>query len=195
MKKLFILGSGILGLSLVILFFYFQKYSLNEITADNFKKKLKQTENSIWNCMLDDYIPDKISLWGYGSNFQIIQPIPVKVEIENPNDNFKKITVSNTPSSLNYFVVFKNLKSGELKVPIRCFIENYRSNPSVVKMLEKLIIERQFILMKSQLISGNDILIKENESDFIIIEMIRKYDFNNPPISLSISTYSRNRFF
>lgn len=72
---------------------------------------------------------------------------------------------------------------------------HYGHDPQLVKIAERLILERQFILKKSNLIAGDDILIKETDEDFIIVKIGGKYDYNNPPMSLSILTYSKKRSF
>lgn len=197
MKKIIIIGSSILVFILVLLFLYFQTYSVYDIDADNYRKKLKESDNSIWNCMLDDYIPDNISLWSYGLDYQVVQPVNVKVKIEEfKSIKRKRVTITQTPSNLDYIVTYQ-YKGGDNKVPVKCIIRNssLQFDPTLVKIAELLVLNRQFILKKSNLINGQDILIKETDTDFIIIEMIFKYDYNNPPSGMVISTYSKKRFF
>jgi hypothetical protein len=197
MKKIIVIGISIVVFILFLLFLYFQTYSVYEIDADNYRKKLKQSDNSIWDCMLDDYIPDNISLWSYGDDYQVVQPTNVKVNIEeNKTIKRKRVTITQTPSNLNYIVTYQ-YKGGDIKVPIWCMISNssFQYDPRLVNIAEQLVLNRQFIFKKSQLINGQDILIKETDNDFIIIEMFRKYDYNDPPMHMVISTYSKKRFF
>ncbi|MDO9614357.1 MAG: hypothetical protein Q7J86_07495 [Bacteroidota bacterium] len=110
MKKVIIIGSSIVVLILVLFFFHFQTYTLHDIDADNFKNKLKSSDHSIWDCMIDDYIPDNLGLWAYGTDYQIEHPLNTKVEIKKINSERKSVTIYNTPSNLSYFVVFKSIR-------------------------------------------------------------------------------------
>lgn len=191
MKKIIIISSSIIILSLILLFLHLQTYSLLDITADNYKTKLKESHHPIWYCALDNYIPDDISLWVYSSEYKVIQRINVKAEVKQLDSHTKRITISQTPSGLEYVIVFEDQN------PIQCDILNshYQFDPQLVTLAEKLILKQQFILKKSELIHGQDILIAETEDDFIIIVMNTKCDYKTPPMSMHISTYSKKRFF
>jgi hypothetical protein len=191
MKRSYIVISLTLAIGFAILFLNFIKFSINEIDADNYKVKLKKSGHSIWDCMIGNYIPDNIGLWDYGSDYQVIQPINVNVTITEESSERKLVEISDTPSTLWYQMVWVK------KEPILCQIiaRKYQNDSQLAKIAERLIMEKQFTLKKSSLLDGSDILIKETENDFIIVEIGGKFDYDNPPRSLSISAYSKNKYF
>lgn len=63
-------------------------------------------------------------------------------------------------------------------------------SPSLMKdLMNNLIIKYGFTLKKSELISGNDILIREDENCFMIAKIFSKYD---DAVAFNIQTYSKN---
>ena len=189
MKKVIIIVGSIVVVALVLLILHSQTYSLSDIEADNYKHKLKKDDKSIWNCMIDDCIPDNVGLWS-SYMYSEIQSNGLKIEKIQTNPTRTRISISNTPSSLDYDVWFEN---GE--IPVACQISSSHYDPLLKQIADQLILKKQFILKKSNLMSGDDILIKETDDDFIIVDLNRKYEYPDPPLSFIISTYSKRRFF
>ena len=187
MKKVIIIIGSIVVVALVLLVLHSQTYSLLDIDADNYKHKLKKDDKSIWNCMIDDCIPDNVGLWS-SYMYSEFQTNGLKIEKTQTNPTRTRISISHTLSKLNYNVWFDNGK-----IPVACQITSNYYNPLLKQIADQLILKKQFILKKSNLISGYDILIKETNDDFIIVKLTRKYE--DPPMSLIISTYSKRRFF
>ena len=158
------------------MFLYFQTYSLLDIDADNYKNKLKKNDNSIWDCMIDDCIPDNVGLWS-SYMYSEFQTNGLKIEKTQTNPTRTRISISHTSSNLNYNVWFENGK-----IPVACQITSNYFNPLLKQIADQLILKKQFILKKSNLIRGEDILIKETDDDFIIVGLNRKYE--DPPMSL-----------
>lgn len=173
---------------------YFQEYSLLQINADNFDKRLKRNEEAIYKCGIDNCIPDNITLLhsddlatssNYKNNgFEIerIQTNPTRLEI--------KATSYHT--DITYCMFFEKDKGA-----ISAVFYTYNGNELFKQIVDKLILKEGFILKESELKRGRDIIIKETEDNFIIVEINGTYENGerNSIHGLFINTYSKRKYF
>jgi hypothetical protein len=195
--------SFFLLLIFVLLFIYRQQFSITDIDADNYKEKLlkdswkdrikvDESETLILNLLSEDN-PDKINFYNawrdtiaLSYNYNIEKNVGkngrifIKIFKNGTNENFYSLSY-NTNMSPTYFMM--NLNSGFL----------------MKSALNNLIIKEGFILKKSRLIKGYDIIIKETEKSFIIGDIIPKYDELYPNeygrYQLSLKIYSKKKYF
>jgi hypothetical protein len=160
-----------------------------DIDADNYKSKLKETNDLIWESGIDNCIPEDISLLT-SDNYSIYQSNGLQIEKTQTNPTRTRVTIGNTPSYLIYNTYFEKDKGA-----VAVVVENLTGKYRLKDIFDKLILKEGFILNQSTLINGDDILIKETKGFFIIVDINRKYDSAIPSSGFVISTYSKRRFF
>jgi len=168
-----------------------QTYSLIDIDADNYRNKIKANHQSISPSGIDHCIPDNIGILSShkyisqqdnGSGFEILRETV---------DGFLKITL-NSNTGMQY-IVFFDKGSEPVQANIALSVSEYE--PRLKTICDQLMIKQGFVLKKSNALYGNDILIKETDTNFILVEINNKYEYPNPPMSLMINTYTKNKFF
>ena len=199
-KSLLVVASSFFVL--VFCFFYFQKYSIVDLNADNYKELLlkssfekridiSDSESINLNLLYLDN-PDRINFYRLWESDDLAEKYKVTREMGKNGGLF--LEVHNKLPLNNFYNVSYNLK----RFPIY-FMMNLNSRPLMKQVLDKLILEDGFILKKSLFINGHDILIKETESAFVIVELIGKYDeveLNEfPGYQVSINMYSKKIYF
>lgn len=189
MKRVPIISGSVIVVVLVIFFLHFQTYSTPDIDADNYKSKLKETNDLIWESGIDNCIPENISLLT-SDNDSIYQSNGLQIEKTQTSTTRTRVTIENTPSNLIYNTYFEKNKG-----PVSVVVENLTRKFKLKDIFDKLILKEGFILNESRLINGDDILIKETEGFFIIVKILKKYDSAIPSNGFVISTYSKRRFF
>ncbi len=187
---------------LVFCFFYFQKYSIVDLNADNYKELLlknsfekridiSDSESINLNLLYLDN-PDRINFYKLWESDDLAEKYKVTRELGKNGGLF--LEVYNKLPLNNFYNVSYNLK----RFPIY-FMMNLNSGPLMKQVLDKLMVKEGFILKKSSFIKGHDILIKETESTFVIVELIEKYDeveLNEfPGYQVSINMYSKKIYF
>jgi len=186
-KVIIIIGSIVVAFVLLVL--HSQTYSLLDIEADNYKHKLKETNDLIWESGIDNCIPENISLLN-SDNYSIYQSNGLHIEKTQTSPTRTRVTIGNTPSYLIYNTYFEKNKG-----PVSVVVENLTRKFKLKDIFDKLILKEGFILKQSLLINGDDILIKETKGFFIIVKILKKYDSSIPSNGFVISTYSKRRFF
>ena len=197
MRKKYTIGIISILILGVLTFFLLHSftYSMLDINADNYRKKLKENTTSIYESYIDNCIPDKISIlqsrdYSESNNFEG-NGLKIHREENNANGRLAVEIVSST-TGLRYQIYFdkdKGAIAGQISHhPIQYDI-------LLKNICDQMILKEGFILKKSELITGNDILIKETDTSFIIIDVSPKYEYPDFPMSLMISTYSKKRFF
>lgn len=199
LKKKYLFKAIIASLVILIIlfsFFFTSKFSLNEITADNYESKLSSNNSSILiDNQLDQYIPDKF-------------PITVAHEFldaENFNGNGLNIKNTKSPkgnhveisSSNSRLVYYLNFHQNAL---VDAYIFKYglmdESLPNtyfIKKIINDMIIKDGFSLKRTDSKSGNDIIIKETDDSFIIGKFF-SYDDTIPPQYISIFSYRKYKY-
>jgi len=185
----------------IFFYLYTAKYSLREITADNFKEKLKPKDelSRIEAYKLTLSIPDNSD---YRTNFDFCNSRNLA---DGENNLFK---ISHSTYNDMYFVAFEsnltnlgyqgNWKKKNDYVLFSCTVRWYKAtrdwDPQYKTIVDKLILKHGYNLSESKLKSGFDILIKEIDNAFIIIE-IGGYYANNHIVSLMMSAFSKSKYF
>lgn len=208
MEKKIIAILSIINVSLVILILTNWSYSIFDIDADNFESKL----NPIYNLRIffDHNLPaidqkcfsiTHRGLTPYGKNYGI----KIKKRTDWTSIYGIWYVFEFALSDLQYSVLYKEKKSFYDKdlyyislYPLEIRIDSkiqYNNALKIKEIITQLIKEDGYILKKSQFILGNDIVIKETESRFIIGVINRKYDDKEPSYGLYLNSYSKKRFF
>jgi hypothetical protein len=116
---------------------------------------------------------------------------------ETINKSLCKVDIGSPYTNLNYRVWFKLMNLQEDKtiqswVAINAEIWWYSYDIKLKQIAERLILKEGFLLNKSKFKDGNDILIKETDKNFIIVEIFKSFDDQKPPAGLYIRTFSKN---
>jgi len=207
-KAKYLIGIIILVLSIAILIFmYLSRYSNSDITADNYRKLLKQSNESILaeadgisRCLPGNITNETKDT--YDLNFNLWQSNTYS-ETENELEQITKsteqdwlfITYANKLTKIRCQANWKGTKTKNL---VSCAINDIAHKGYYDRqykiMVDKLILNEGYALKESTLKSGSDILIKDNESNFIIVAVSGSY--SKSEISrLFFSTYSKKKYF
>ena len=183
-------------LIILLSFLFTAKFSINEITADNFKSKLSLNNASILiDNQLDQHIPDKFPIT-FAHEF---------LDAENFNNN--GLNIKNTKvqkgnhveisSSNNRLVYYLNFHQNAL---VDAYIfkyglmdENMPNTYFIKKIINDMIIKDGFSLKRTDSKSGNDIIIKETDDSFIIGNFF-SYDDIIPPQYITINSYRKHKY-
>lgn len=185
--------------SLILLFVKTWTYSIVDIDADNYKQKLHTNNETVWETGIEDYIPKLDAeclsirtkeIYRKGSLYGVrIKRNPSKDDVNGFWYEF-----NGSPSNLLYSAIFKNDE-----IITRMDIHsNYDSSGGrkINEIAQQLIERNGFLLSKSKLILGSDIIIKETEEGFIIGSFGLKYGIPDEfPVVLYFITYSKKHFF
>ncbi len=175
-------------------------YSIVEINADDYEKKLHPNNESIWETDIETYIP-RIDSECFSLRTKEIFTRGNSLGISiNPTTKFgvprfgSWYSFDSAPSYLEHYAFYNNLDIlTELKIYSKW---NYYESLKIKEILRKLIENNGFILKKSNLIYGSDIIIKETEKGFLIGKINMKYDDEKKPsYGIYFTTYSKNHFF
>lgn len=191
MKKSLIILFFLIALSIIsIIAYQSSNYAMYDIDADNYDEKLKTNEYSISNCGIDPCIPGGLSIINSISYAPTNNFNGNGIEIsKEEKDEYTRVTINDSRNNILYFTWFnKN------KISYKCHIW---SNPMVPSLLLKDICDKLmlqgYVLKRSKLVEGNDILIKETEERFIIVDISNKYDTPELPRALNIYSYNKTR--
>jgi hypothetical protein len=168
---------------------YFQEFSLLQINADNYRTKLKESEEPVYLSGIDNCIPDHFSIlrandFATSNNFE---NNGIKVERTEINPTRLRITVQSISTNMEYNVWYK-----ENNIPVRAQVICWSNSNLIKQIIDRLIIQEGFILKQSELKSGQDILIKETENTFIIAELAITYE---DATSFVIESFSKRKYF
>lgn len=178
-------------ISAISIYAYSAKYELSNITADNFNDILKRDNNHIYDMSgIQNYIPDKIPI------------ILSKNLIPSNNFNNNGFEVFTDKSSTRSWTHIKSFQTklmystyfnlDEKLVAISIGTTSY--DPQIKIIIEKLIINCEFVLKESDKKNGKDIIIKETDESFIIGEIISTYENPNPPMSITFTSFSKKKY-
>lgn len=205
MKKALIVLISVITLIIIGYTLKIQEYSLYQITADNFINKLEPTEEPIYDSGIDNVIPDHFRLLYFLSDPKSdYLPPSTRNQYKfskEVTDSSRQMTDIRSPyTNLNYRVWFKLMndpKDKQIKSwqAINAEIWWHTYDIQLKTIAEKLILNEGFILKKSELKDGHDILIKETDKNFIIVEIFKTYEDPNPPAGLYIRTFSKKKYF
>jgi hypothetical protein len=172
-----------------------RKYSISEITADNYRDLLKVSILSpIYKVRIDQIIENSGGMAGrmffiyFNENL-----IPIH------NDNFVSYHKNDWGDTvINIVDAVRDLDYGIYRIngrPTKVWMGKAFRNPTnmngdeIKRILSEVISQCGFVIKKSELISGNDILIREEEDCFRIVELAGKYE---NCVFFTLLTYSRN---
>jgi hypothetical protein len=194
-KKVIFLAISAL-LILVIIYASNAKYSISEITADNYESKLKRNDASLFEADLDNAIPENFSLWfSYkNSNSNNFRNNGVTITNEKTvNGNWVQISSSRT--RLNYWIAFDEGIMTSVSIFKQAYLDtNSPPTPLIKEIIDKLILDKGFLLKRTHLKSGSDIVIKETKNCFIIGKFF-SYDSPIPVSHIIIETFSKKKYF
>ncbi len=196
-KKVLLVTLSCVGLVVVLLTYINTiEYSVSEISPDNYMSKLTRTKSTIFEAGLQDFIPD---------NFPILESYRALTS-DNYNNNGLKITNNKTDdtnqvdihsyrTNINYTLVFKD----EHLIYAWIFKQGYMDpntppTRSVKKMIDDLILQKGFMLMRTNMKVGSDFIIKETDDSFIIGSFTSYDNIQKPVEDIGFSTYSKKVF-
>jgi len=199
--------------SFVVIFLLSWSISIFDIDADNYERKLHTNNESLWCVNIDDYIPtiDKecfsISMRGisalgqrYGVKILKTDDLTKAYGIRWTNDLGTYYSFEPAPSDLEYKILYeknedpnKTDKITEIRIDSKLKDENA---PKIKQIIKELIEQNGFTLIRSSLILGSDIIIKETKDSFIIGVINLKYESRiSLPHGLYIKSYSKKHLF
>lgn len=194
-KRLIIIICAVVPIGIILTFFVISRmeYSMLEIDGDNYNDKIKPNLHSIQNDVnFDECIPDRFELSlaflrGEGENNSCITTRK-KSEFDNKREY---VSFESKVTGLTYSTGWQD---GRFVI---CNIINPNQDENMFalmkRILDKLILTQGFVLKESKLKNGRDLLIKENDSDFIIVQ---GFSYSQRAIySLFITTYSKKKYF
>ena len=205
MKKKLIIGLGLSSVVLLIfifLFFYNQQFSITELNADNFEEKLlvnnlkeridaDKSETLSLDLLASDN-PDRINFYSVWDSNAV--NYNYKIEKKTGKNGVLLIEVFLKGTNQNFYNIYFNSKMQPIS-----FMMNLNSGITLKPILNSLIIKEGFILKKSLIIKGHDIIIKETEKAFIIGELFNKYDElttnDNSRYQIIFQIFSKKKYF
>jgi hypothetical protein len=196
-SRLLILGLLIVAvMTVIIIYMSILKYSISEISADNYKSKLKENISSLSEAQLNEVIPDKFSIYDSkdfltSDNFE---NNGLRIT-NNARVDGRRVEISSTRTQLNYWINFTEGKLTNVFIFKQALLNpNSPPTPLIKEMINKLIIQEGFVLKKSELKNGSDIIIKETKDSFIIGDFY-SYDDLELTANITISSFSRKKYF
>lgn len=184
---------------LLFSYLYMAKFSLNEINADNYKENLMESNFSILiGNGLDYHIPDKgipVAI-GYelanSNNFQ-----GNGLEINNTKHaegESNTVVITSSRSRLVYNFLYSDQSLNFAWIHKYGLMDDTYPNTIFIKnIINQLILKDGFSLIRTNLKTGEDIIIKEIDQGFII-GSFNSYDSNIPPQSLAIKSYRKHKY-
>lgn len=193
----------------VLLYMLNSRYSISDITADNYKKNLKASNESILSVAsgISTCLPNNVV--SENQNYSTLRFTLASSELLSESENeYEKVGRSTSDDMLYVDYANKltrircqaNWKGVKQRILVSCAINDigmgYKGSfdPKYKTMIDKLILSEGFILKESALRSGNDILIKDNDDNFIIVDIWGSYS-RNEIVGLFISTFSKKKYF
>lgn len=202
-----------ISILLIVLFLINWSYSIFDISADNYEKKLHTNNGSLYSVDIDEYIP-RIDKECFSINMRGISALGQRygVEILKTYDLYKDQGANWTsdygtyysfepaPSDLEYKILYEKDKDSyitdniiDISIGSKFKAEN---SPKIKEIIKELIEKNGFTLKRTQLIYGHDIIIKETEDSFIVGFINGKYDYHNQPtVGLYLKSYSKKHLF
>ena len=167
-----------------------------EVNADNYRKILKKNNKSLYNAQLNNVIPDNIPLINLYdvSDSDNFRSNGLNV-VNKKNNEYNHVEIHSYNNNLNYWFLFENKKLTFAWIFKHALLaENSPPNLHLRTIVDKLVLKEGYTLKKSELKYGSDILIKEFDDYFIIV------DFSTSEVesivnSISFSTYGKKKYF
>ena len=175
----------------------FAKYSISDISAENFKYKLVTKNASILiDNGLDRYLPDNIPI---SMGYEFVNSDDFRgngLTIKNTiGDKGNVVEISSNNSKLHYTLLYyRNIISYAFIFKTGLMDENIPNTIYIKKIIDDMIIKDGFTLKRSELKKGHDIIIKETDNSFIIGDF-GSYDDSALPQSITIQVYHKTKFF
>jgi len=194
MKKGILIRAALLLLLIVPTFLclYVQKYSLVDIDADTYEGRLAKSDENVLKSHVDKVFGDSHVILTKGvvstSGFEITyeknkhdQPIAI-LRNKEKNVEYQILWRDNEPriADAQYFSV--GTANYNFSIPLRIAIGD-------------LMITQGFVLKKTSLINGNDIIVKELDNAFIIGQLISKFEDESGLMSVHFSAYKKRKYF
>ena len=185
----------------LILILNLWNYKIDEITADNYTKKLSPIKEGLWEVNVEDCIPKidaqffsitEKTIFNQGLNYGMRM-----TEKTQLNTNINYYHFEPVPSQLEYSALYSTFNGVDVATEIRIGTQWREENSIKLKeIISKLCANQGFQLKRSLLIFGCDIIIKETDKGFIIGRVNTKYDYRNSPLhGLYIEYYTKNIFY
>jgi len=201
---------GVIVLILAVSIFLYMlksRYTISDVTADNYKKMLKPSNETILSVSdgISTSLPGNVSSENrdfYTTRFNLSSSDLIS-ERENEYEKVGRTTANDMlyveyANKLTKIRCQGNWKGLKEKILVSCAINDmgYKGSfdPNYKIIADKLILSEGFILKESSLRAGNDILIKDNDNNFIIAELWGSYS-RNEIVGLFISTFSKKKYF
>lgn len=185
----------ILGISIILItafvYVYNAKYSLYEITPDNYKTILKENDASLSEAGLDQAISEKFSI-ALAYNYATSKNLNVASINSTKLIKGTHVEIHSYTTDLNYWAMFTDKQLTSISI-FKTGVMNPDSprNPFIRAMINNLILKEGFLLKRTKLKEGSDIIIKETEDSFIIGSF---YSYDAEISSIWLSTYSKKKY-
>jgi hypothetical protein len=170
------------------------EYTIYEITPDNYIEKLKSVNEPIYSAGLDNVIPDNFQL-SFSKNYASSDNYQNNgIEISNKEtENGNNVHLHSHKTNLAYNVLFSDGKMTFVWIMKWGLLDpDIPDNKLIRGIIDKLVLNESFILKRSKLKSGSDIIIKETDSYFIIGHFVTDAEY---PQSISFSSYSKKKYY
>jgi hypothetical protein len=179
----------------ITIYFSLAKYSVSDITPDNYKKKLEETNASLFEAGLDNVIPENLSLYNANEYLNSDNFRGNGIKITNTKTDYgHQIEISSSKTKLNYWITFDREKYTRVWIFKQALMDpDSPPNPLIKEIINNLILNNGFILKRSEFRNGSDFIIKETDNCFIIGSFL-SYDGAEPISNITFSTFSKKYF-
>jgi len=176
---------------------YSQKYSMVDVDADNFGEILTRSYGS----SLGDnvFYGGAQRLFREDEGMLLIKGVTGAENFTISYDENDRKTLhayfKNTLKNVRYEIVWKNKDFNDIEAEF--FLVNTVNGYSqeIREGITNLILKEGFVLKKSNYINGDDIIIKETPSSFIIGEIMPKFDGPNGVIGVMFMAFGKRKYF
>jgi hypothetical protein len=169
---------------------------MNDISADNYKEILKQVDSSLFPANIDGVLSEDFSLTFSHEYATLNDSEHYNHTVTNEKtDKGNIVTIHSKKTNLVYNMIFHDGEIVNIWIHLYGFMDpNSQPTPQIKAMINDLVLKNGFLLLRSKMKNGSDIIIKEADKCFIIGNF---YSYDDQPFTsnIRISAYSKNKYF
>ena len=154
---------------------------------------MTKTDASLFEANLQDFIPDKFPIL---SSYEATTSDNFNNNgLRIKNDNGRWVEIHSYNTNINYWLSFNEGHLTYASIFKQAYMDpNSPPTPLIKIMIDNLILQNGFTLMRTNMKVGFDFVIKETDNSFIIGYFPSYDDTQEPVDNISFSTYSKKAF-
>jgi hypothetical protein len=179
-----------LGLAFVCL--YVQNYSITEIEADTYEKLLAASNENVLKAAVDKvFQEDSHVILTKG----VVSASGFEITYEKNRHDQPIVTLRNKEKNVEYHVLWRDNEPRSADAEyVAVGTANYDFSIQLRMAISNLMVRQGFVLRKTSLINGHDIIVKELDNAFIIGLLISKFDDESGLMAVHFNAYKKRKY-